>query len=260
MVNRQVSDLTLKRNKMKKLLVIILIAVTTAANAQQFIESGSIEFEVRTNNHRALGDEGMWAEMFKDKIPQFTSTFYEYTFNDNKSIYKFSRYDEKSKLPKGFMMGNVEDEIWYNDYTTGSFANYRFILGDNYLRAGALMNIEWKLTPNETREIAGFNCRKATGIILDSVYVFAFYTDEITISGGPMGVNGLPGMILGLTIPRMFTSYIATKLQVAGVDVRKIVAPQKGKKKEYAAIRKDVEKVTKDWGNWGKQALWLMSL
>ena len=75
-----------------------------------------------------------------------------------------------------------------------------------------------------------------------------------------MGVNGLPGMILGLTIPRMFTSYIATKLQVAGVDVRKITAPQKGKKKEYAAIRKDVEKATKDWGNWGKQALWLMSL
>ncbi|HKO79982.1 MAG TPA: GLPGLI family protein, partial [Chitinophagaceae bacterium] len=128
------------------------------------------------------------------------------------------------------------------------------------LLSGALMNIEWKLTPNETREIAGFNCRKATGIIFDSVYIFAFYTDEITISGGPMGVNGLPGMILGLTIPRMFTSYIATKLQVAGVDVRKIIAPQKGKKKEYAAIRKDVEKATKDWGNWGKQALWLMSL
>ncbi len=245
---------------MKNILTIVLICFLISSNAQQFINSGAIEFEVRTNNHRAMGDEGMWAEMFKDKIPQFSTTYFEYTFNDNKSVYKFARYDEKNKLPRGFGISNPEDDIWYNDYTTGSFSNYRYILGDNYLLSGALMNIEWKLTPNETREIAGFNCRKATGIIFDSVYVFAFYTDEITVSGGPMGISGLPGMILGITIPRMFTSYIATRLQVAGVDVRKIVPPSKGKKKEFVAIRKDVERATKDWGKYGQQALWNMSL
>ena len=245
---------------MKKFLMILLGGCFFSANAQQFVSSGTIEFEVRTNVHRALGDEGMWAEMFKDKLPQFSTTYYQYTFNDNKSVYKFERYDEKNKMPRGFGMGNPEDDIWYNDYETGNFSNYRFILGDNYLLNGALMHIDWKLTPNETREIAGFNCRKATGIIFDSVYVFAFYTDEITISGGPMGIHGLPGMILGITIPRMFTSYIATNLQVAGVDVRKIVPPSKGKKKDYAVIRKDVEKATKDWGKYGQQALWNMSL
>lgn len=237
-----------------------MIGSSGAACAQQFISSGSIEFEVRTNNHRALGDEGAWAEMFKDKIPQFSNTYYQYTFNDNKAIYKFLRYDEKNKMPRGFGMSNPEDDVWYNDYSTGNFTNYRFILGDNYLLTGALMNIEWKLTPTETRDIAGFNCRKATGIIFDSVYVFAFYTDEITVSGGPMGINGLPGMILGLTIPRMFTSYIATKLQLSGVDVRTITPPQKGKKKDFVSLRKDALRITKDWGKWGQQALWLMSL
>ncbi len=245
---------------MKKIFFALLIIFPALMQAQQFISSGQIEFEVRTNNHRALGDEGIWAQMWKDKIPQFSTTYYKYTFNDNKSTYKFDRYDEKNKLPRGFNFGNPEDDVWYSDYTTGTFANYKFILGDNYLLAGELMKIEWKLTPNETREIAGFNCRKATGIIFDSVYVFAFYTDEITVSGGPMGISGLPGMILGITIPRMFTSYIATKLQVAGVDVRTIAAPQKGKKKDFDAIRKDVVKVTKDWGKWGQQALWNMSL
>ncbi len=245
---------------MRSILLIIVSGFFLSANAQQFVSTGAIEFEVRTNNHKVIGDEGIWAEMFKDKIPQFTTTYYQYVFNDNKSIYKFDRYDEKSRLPRGFGMSNPEDEVWYNDYTTGNFSNYRFILGDNYLLTGALMNIEWKLTPTETREIAGFNCRKATGIIFDSVYVFAFYTDEITISGGPMGISGLPGMILGITIPRMFTSYIATKLQVAGVDVRQITAPTRGKKKDLVAIRKDAEKATKDWGRFGQQALWSMSL
>ncbi len=245
---------------MRSILLIIVSGFFLSANAQQFVSTGAIEFEVRTNNHKVIGDEGIWAEMFKDKIPQFTTTYYQYIFNDNKSIYKFDRYDEKSRLPRGFGMSNPEDEVWYNDYATGNFSNYRFILGDNYLLTGALMNIEWKLTPTETREIAGFNCRKATGIIFDSVYVFAFYTDEITISGGPMGISGLPGMILGITIPRMYTSYIATKLQVAGVDVRQITPPTRGKKKDLVAIRKDAEKATKDWGRFGQQALWSMSL
>ena len=245
---------------MKKILIILFTGFWLTTDAQQFINTGSIEFEVRTNNHRAMGDDGIWTEMFKDKIPQFSTTYYKYTFNDNKSVYKFDRFDEKTRLPRGFGMSNPEDDVWYNDYTTGQFINHRFILGDNYLLTGALMNIEWKLTPNETREIAGFNCRKATGIIFDSVYVFAFYTDEITISGGPMGISGLPGMILGITIPRMFTSYIATRLQVAGVDVRQITPPAKGKKKEMDAIRKDVERATKDWGKFGQQALWSMAL
>ncbi len=244
---------------MKKIILIFLVGCTMVVNGQQFIHSGIIEFEVRTNNHRALG-EGMWADMFKDKIPPFSTTYYQYTFNDNKAIYKFDRFDEKNKLPKGFGMSDPEDEVWYNDYNSGAFTNYRFILGDNYLLAGELMKIDWKLSPAETRDIAGFNCRKATGIIFDSVYVFAFYTDEITISGGPMGLNGLPGMILGLTIPRMFTSYIATRLQVSGIDTKKIAAPQKGKKKDYNVIRQDVQKVTKDWGQWGQQALWKMGL
>lgn len=229
-------------------------------NAQQFIESGAIEFEVRTNNHRAMEGEGMWGEMFKDKIPQFSTTYYQYTFNDNKAVYKFDRYDEKSKLPRGFGFGSIEDDVWYNDYITATFTNYKYIVDNNYLLSGALMNIDWKLSPTETREIVGFNCRKATGIIFDSVYVFAFYTDEITISGGPMGIHGLPGMILGITIPRMFTSYIATRLQVAGVDVRKIIAPQKGKKKELNDLRENLQRVSKNWGSYGQQAMWKLSL
>ena len=188
---------------MKQIVFTSLILVSLGSSAQQFISSGQIEFEVRTNNHKTFGD-GIWAEMFHDKIPQFSTKYYSFTFDNNKALYKYERQDEKTKLP--FSNNSDEDNIWYSDYNTGIFTDQKFVFDGTYLLIDSLMKIDWKLTPNETREIAGFNCRKATGRIFDSVYVFAFYTDEITISGGPMGIHGLPGMILGLTIPRMYTS------------------------------------------------------
>jgi GLPGLI family protein len=47
------------------------------------------------------------------------------------------------------------------------------------------------------------------------MFMYCFFTDDITISGGPCSINGLPGMILGLTIPRLYTSYVATKVDVS---------------------------------------------
>jgi GLPGLI family protein len=48
--------------------------------------------------------------------------------------------------------------------------------------------------------IAGFNCRRANAMIMDSIYVVAFYTDEILTTGGPESFSGLPGMILGVAL------------------------------------------------------------
>lgn len=243
---------------MKKIFFFLFLLISGWSHAQQFVSAGSIEFEVRTNNHKVFGD-GIWADMAKDRFPQFSTTYYQYIFDGDKSLYKFDRYDEKSKVPM-FLNNNIEDNTWYSDYTANTFTDQKWVFDNTYLLSGSLMNINWKLSPNETRVIAGFNCRKATGIIFDSVYVFAFYTDEITSTGGPMGIHGLPGMIMGITIPRMFTSWIATKLQVNGVDTKKIIPPTKGKKKDALELKETVQKATKDWGTWGQQAIWQIFL
>lgn len=238
---------------MKKIFASLIIFATISANAQQFINSGMIEYEVRINNHRMFGD-GFWAELWKDKMPQFSTTYYKLTFNDNKSVYKFDRLNERDKLPWG--TNNAEDNVWYNDFATDTRINQKFVFDNTYILSDSLMKMDWKLIPNETREIAGFLCRKAQTIIFDSVYVFAYYTDEITVSGGPMGIHGLPGMIMGITIPRMFSSWIATKLQVNGVNTNIIVPPTKGKKRPAKELQKAVEDVSKNWGTWGKQSVW----
>ena len=238
---------------MKKIVASIIILTTISSNAQQFINSGMIEYEVRINNHRMFGN-GLFAEMFKDKMPNFSTTYYHLTFNENKTIYKYDRLNEKDKLPWG--SNNAEDNIWYNDFNSNARVNQKSVFGETYILSDSLLNLNWKLVPNENRDIAGFICRKAQAVIFDSVYVFAFYTDEITASGGPMGIHGLPGMIMGITIPRMFTSWIATKLQVNGVNTNIIAAPTKGKKKQATELEASVKKATKDWGTWGQQSVW----
>ena len=237
---------------MKYLLIIILMVIYSELNAQQFISKGMIEYEVKKNNHKAMG-EGNWAEMFRDKMPKLSTTYYQLTFDTDKSIYQFNRRDESSKLP--WNNGNNDDDTWYNDYAHESFVQQKSIFGDTYILTDSLIKIDWKIT-NENREIAGFNCRKAVGKIFDSVYVFAFYTDEITISGGPMSLHGLPGMIMGITIPRMFCSWVATKLQVNDIDFKKIIPPVKGKKKKAKELQVTVINATKDWGSWGQQSVW----
>jgi GLPGLI family protein len=238
---------------MKQCILLLTVFISTNSNAQTFLSKAKIEFEVKTNQHKAMGD-GIWADMAKENVPQFSVTYYDYIFANNKSVYRFNRFDPKNKAP----WAKEEDEavnIWYNDYDKGTFTTLKEIGGENYLLKDSLSSLEWRLT-NESRNIAGFLCRKAVTKIFDSVYVFAFYTDEITISGGPQSLHGLPGMILGVTIPRMYTSWIATKVELT-VDDKKIVMPVKGTVKTIADIRKTLLSVTKDWrGTWVHPFIW----
>jgi GLPGLI family protein len=114
--------------------------------------------------------------------------------------------------------------------------------------ADSLRNIEWKITP-EIRKIAGFDCRKAVGRVMDSIVVIAFYTDEIVTNGGPESINGLPGMILGLAIPRLHTTWYATRLQLVEVTDTDLAAPKKGKKLTGNGYRSQVQEILKSWGH-----------
>ncbi|MGN7786094.1 GLPGLI family protein [Niabella sp. 22666] len=250
---------------MKQLFLLTAFLYTGLVQAQKFVTSGTIEFEVKTNLQKSLSsmawddDDNSFFKQIIASQPQFTLNYYKYSFSDNKANYKFDRNADTKKVSPWFSNIN-EDDLWYSDYTNKKFANLKAI-DDNYLITGDLKNVKWKLYPNDNTQIAGFNCRRASAILFDSVYVFAYYTDEIAISGGPMSVNGLPGMILGLTIPRMYTSWIATTLTL---DKPEIKEPIKGKKKteaELQTILTDLAKSrVKEWGKnsakWMNQMIW----
>jgi GLPGLI family protein len=223
-----------------------MVFLTTAhlLHAQQFIDKAVIEYEVKTNVKKTMGNSS-WVEMLKDQLPQFKTGYFTFSFADNKSIYKFDHWDEKGKMPE-FLRKSDEENAWYFDFTANRYNMQKDVFGSKFNVEDSIPRIEWKLS-NENRVIAGFNCRKAIGKIMDSVYVFAFYTDEITIAGGPCSINGLPGMILGLTIPRMYTSYIATKVSLNNVNAANIKPVTAKKYFTVAGLKTTVKERIKEW-------------
>ena len=212
--------------------------------AQQFISKATIEYEVKANIKKTMGNN-TFEEMLKESMPTFKTGYYTFTFADNKSIYKFDHWDPGPKVPD-FMRKSDEDNVWYYDYNAGKFNMQKNVWGSNFNIEDSIPKLEWRIT-NENRVIAGFNCRKAVTKIFDSVYVFAFYTDEILIPGGPCSINGLPGMILGVTIPRLFTSWIATKVSVNGVNESMIKPVAVKKNYSMKLLRSTIDDRLKEW-------------
>jgi GLPGLI family protein len=233
------------KNKLYYITAALLFFCSTI-HAQQFIDKAVIEYEVKTNIKKTMSNDS-WGEMLKENMPEFQTSYYNFTFADNKSIYQFSKWDEK--MPQ-FIKQRTPENIWYYDFEAAKYTVQKDIAGSKFVIADSIANINWKIT-NESRQIAGFNCRKAVGIIMDSVYVFAFYTDEIIIPGGPVSVNGLPGMIMGLTIPRLYTSFVATKVSLSGVNGTAIKPVTAKKPYTNSSFKSYMTDKSKDWYSWG---------
>ncbi len=230
--------------KSKILLLTCSLCSLSLLHAQTFISKADIEYEVKTNIQKTIPNF-FFADMLKDQLPQFKTGYYDYTFFNNKSIYKFDHWGGEKKLPT-FLTSEDEQNIWYCDYANDKMNIQKDVSGSDVNIEDSLPKLQWRIT-NDTREIAGFNCRKAFTIIFDSVYVFAFYTDEIMISGGPCSIHGLPGMILGMTVPRLYTSWIATKVTVNDIDVKSIKPVSSKKTYDVKFLESVIKDRTKDW-------------
>jgi GLPGLI family protein len=88
---------------------------------------------------------------------------------------------------------------------------------------------------------------------MDSIYVVAFYTDEILAEGGPESFTGLPGMILGISLPHEHVSWFATKVEAVNVTEAQVTPPVKGKKVNNTVLLESIKPSLKDWGKSGRQ-------
>jgi GLPGLI family protein len=234
--------------------VLIVIFCATTVSAQQiFITQGKIEYERKTNQHSFMDENNIWDDLAKKNFSKFITYYFDLTFKDGKTLFQQGR-DPETKQNKYWSVFPSENIILANVDSNTAIVQ-RSIFGDLYQVSDSLRKIEWRITP-EIRKIAGFDCRKAVGKIMDSIIVIAFYADDILTSGGPETFTGLPGMILGLAIPRLHTTWYATKLQLIEVTDKDLAAPKKGKKMTGAVYRQQVGDILKQWGDQAAKVRW----
>ncbi len=244
---------------MKKIIITgYCCLLLTAAIAQpQFIAKGKIEFEKRVNLHKILDmdDDGTWKEMMKRSMPPVNVSYFDLLFDESKTLYKPGREIVVTQKVPEWMNGPATDNIVFTNLAEKTFSSQKTVFESTFNVSDTIRKLDWKIT-QDTRTIAGFECRKATAILMDSVFVFAFYTDQIVTHGGPESFQGLPGMILGIAIPRLHATWFATKLELAEIKENILVAPKKGKKTTVSDLHQTLKEVMKNWGRRRDQNMW----
>jgi GLPGLI family protein len=232
----------------------IFITLSKSIFAQvNFIDAGKVYYEKRVNQYQLLDNDDEWSQLMKKSMSKITVNEYVLTFNKQNSIYKLNKESDDIKYIFG-MKPSANDCIWKN-LSNNTIAMQREVFEQTYLIEDTLRKLEWKIT-GEIREIAGFECKKAVTKICDSVYVVAFYTDQIPVSNGPNSFTGLPGLILGLAVPRLYTTWFATKLELLPPDSKLSEPKLKGKLTNWENLQKDLNKGMSDWGKSGAKYVW----
>lgn len=241
---------------MKKQLVLLLLVAgfVAATQAQQLLLNGKITFERSLNVHKDFTsddddddqDESAWRAEYLKRLPKYKVDVYELKFSKTKTHFYLKTPDENPAL------GWYKTEGEFNQLSLlgmdSTYANL-VIYDKKYVVVDSIAKPTWKLT-GEYREIAGYMCRRATTILYDSVFVIAFYADAIPVSGGPDLYAGLPGMILGVVIPRFNFTLFASKVETAVItDEDFVLKPlKKSLRVSRLQLQEDLLKNTADWG------------
>lgn len=232
----------------------------------QFATQGSITYERTFKIKRAIQweEDYKWVKKFAAKIPNEASNHFVLNFNKEKSDYHFltptGDKPESNWLVDNFTHKDVayKNQVM-NNFKTGTTENIKNVYEKSFEVSDTMPHFQWKIE-DEVRMIAGYPCRKAITTICDSVVVVAFYTEQIMVSGGPESFNGLPGMILGIAIPRLYTTWFATDVSKESPQFTAPDIPRKINKVNRQQFFEELKKDTKSWGKYADQMLWRVSL
>jgi len=232
--------------EMRKLIMLLSLPLFFHAAAQPaFISQGTVTFERRVNMYAVLPmflkeswkmkDEDIATTMksIREDTKQFRADDFDLYFDKTASLYKpiikKEEEEEEEDFYAWFFMRAVCQNTVYSNLASGETVAEKTVYEKKFFIKDSLKHMDWKIT-EEIREIAGYQCRRANALLADSIYVVAFYADDILVSGGPESFHGLPGMILGVALPHMHVAIFAKSVKPAESSPEKLKMPKPGKK------------------------------
>ncbi len=116
----------------------------------------------------------------------------------------------------------------------------------DYILQDTLQKINWKIS-KETKDILGYETRKAEAVIDSTTTLFAWYAPKLAYKNGPAEFGGLPGLILELEEKKdsedQKEKMIYTAISLKVDKSKKVIQfPKKGKiisKNEHKAIMEE---------------------
>lgn len=242
-------------------LIVFLSAGVLLAQDNKLIFNGTVEYTKSVNIHaitrQTIGTKPSTStlsafEDYKKRYPQFAMLKSTLSFDRNQTLFTPIPVPANERIPtlNGNPMVTQFNDV-YTDLSKKAVTIKKMVYQDELMIVDSVKKITWRLT-DETRDVAGYTCRRANGLYMDSISVVAFYTDKIRVSGGPESFSGLPGLILCLVVPRENVRFDATKVNVNTADVAKIVPPKsKSKPINYKQLDVLLQGMTKTWGAMG---------
>ena len=236
------------------IIFLLFTAGSSFAQNARFVNSGTIDYDKTVNTFAIIkklysGSDNTFVqqgfEQYKKTQPQFKTVKSTLTFSNDKTLFTPVVPETPVNNFFGIPMTDQYNTI-YTDVLTNTSTAQKVVFEQTFLIKDTIRKIKWKIT-DETRDILGYPCTRANGLMLDSVYVVAFYTDKIPVSGGPESFAGLPGMILEVALPHENVIWRATK--VTEIEPTAIIAPKKGKLLNNKQLFETLQSVFKNRGD-----------
>ncbi|MBB6237518.1 GLPGLI family protein [Pedobacter sp. AK013] len=111
----------------------------------------------------------------------------------------------------GLFLPTTEDDLYINNGTLSVVKNYN---DQSYLIEEPLKKTDWSIG-TETKQLLGYTCQMATGMVKGRRYTVWFTTD-IPASFGPWKLQGLPGIILEAYDDHYYIKFTCTKIVTDG--------------------------------------------
>lgn len=237
-------------------------------------KTSTADFKARMDGNKDMTPD--MRKMIEDRMKSMFEKTFQLYFGKTSSIYKEEEKLEAPGQSTGFrMMSNMMGTggTFYKNTKDKTYAVDKEFMGKEFLIQDSLPKLAWKLE-NETKQIGGYNCFKATAVreasktdfrnfrmkkkeadqkeevgktnLMDEldlpkeITITAWYTPEIPISQGPENYWGLPGLILEVNDGK--TTILCSKVVLNLKDQVDIKAPTKG---EVIAQKKYDETVVK---------------
>lgn len=239
-----------------KLMIWVLLLCMRTAQAQHayFPSSGIVTYERKFHvqnflkrNYLNKPDLDTWDKLTVDNAvkngPTEVVTHHMLKFYDHETLFETIQEDY---LPSYRSVTRYQpilaDSKTYINFQQQEFLKLLPFGDDQLLLKDSLPAVKWKYT-DEYRNIAGYDCRRVNGIVQDSVYVVAFFAGQIPVPGGPELIHGLPGLIMGVSIPSMNVNMFATKVEITNAPVSNVLTK---KKRVVAESRAEILKKLRD--------------